>query len=191
MPGSSVRVLRAKGNVRNKSNGRDVVFTGPRMRVCYSGCRWNTVVFAMDDNQAEFEDWLYKIHQSLEESVKADHMFFKVSPRSTPLFNKFIVEPASNPELYSPELRCRLSTVRVDSVAEPVSTAHLSDKNTNIKLDPHEIVSGSYMRPVFKLGYYKEGDNFCLSLTVLKGECEPNPITQMTNDAWEMDTSES
>lgn len=161
------------------------------MRVCYSGCRWNTVVFAMDDNQAEFEDWIYKVHSNMETSVKADPQFFKVNPRGTATFGGFIVQPSNNPELYPPELRCRLSTSRVDMSAEPVNTAYLMDAASNQPMEPHQVTSGSYMTPVFKLGYFKDGDNFGLTLTVLKAVCEPNPVRQMTNDAWEMDTSSS
>lgn len=161
------------------------------MRVCYSGCRWNTVVFAMDDNQTEFEDWLYKVFQALEDTVKLDATFYKVGPRGTPTFTKFIVQPSSNPELYAPELRCHLSTSRVDMTTEPINTAYLINTVTGQPVEPQQVVSGSYMRPIFKLGYFKEGDNFGLTLTVLKAECEPNPIHQMTNDAWEMDTSSS
>lgn len=186
-----MRVLRARGSVRNKQDGRDVVFTGPRMRVCYSGCRWNTVVFAVDENQADFKKWLENVYQNLETTVRTDPPFFKVSPRGTPSFNTFIIQPSSNPELYAPELRCRLSTVRGDLSSEPVSNACLMDAKSLTPVEPAQVISGSFMTPVFKLGYFKEGENFGLTLTVLKAQCEPNPIHQMSNDVWEMDTSSS
>jgi hypothetical protein len=186
-PANSVRVLRARGNARNRATYKDLIFTGPRLKVCYSGCRWNTVVFAVDESQTEFEDWLYKVFQTLEDSVKADPPTFKVNPRNHPTFSQFIVQPSSNPDLYAPELRTRLATRRPDPMSEPVNAAHLMDATTQIKVDPTNIKSGSFMRPVFKLGYYKEGDNFGLTLTVLKAECEPNPQEEMSYEDLEMD----
>ena len=181
-------MLRARGNARNRATYKDLIFTGPRLKVCYSGCRWNTVVFAVDDSQTEFEDWLYKVFQTLEDSVKADPPTFKVNPRNHPTFSQFIIQPSSNPDLYAPELRTRLATRRPDPMSEPVNAAHLMDATTQIKVDPTNIKSGSFMRPVFKLGYYKEGDNFGLTLTVLKAECEPNPQEEMSYEDLEMDT---
>jgi hypothetical protein len=146
-------------------------------------------VFAVDDNQTEFEDWLYKVFAALESTVKADPSLFKVNPRNHPTFSQFIVQPSSNPELYPPELRTRLATRRLDAMSEPVNAACLLDSTTHVRIDPGNIKSGSFMRPVFKLGYFKEGDNFGLTLTVLKGECEPNPHEEMNYENLEMDTS--
>jgi len=143
----------------------------------------------MDDNQSEFLQWLEEVYKNLETTVKSDPTFFKVNPRGNPAFNAFIVQPSSNPDLYPPELRCRLSTTRGDLTNEPVSNACLLDSRSMTPVEPAQLVSGSYLTPIFKLGYFKEGDNFGLSLTLMKAVCEPNPITQMTNDTWEMDSS--
>jgi hypothetical protein len=166
---------------------RDVVFTGPRLRVCYSGCRWNTVVFAMDGSQEEFEKWLKQVDDQFEITVRADPHLFRVASRVGPAFPKFIIQPSSNPELYSPELRCRLSTAVRKGLDEPEVNAYLVGAKDNMPVFPHEITAGSYMTPVMKLGYHKEGDNFGLNLTVLKAIHESNPIGQMSNDAWDMD----
>lgn len=143
----------------------------------------------MDDNQSEFRQWLEDVYKTLEISVTTDPTFFKVNPRGKPGFSSFVVQPSSNPELYPPELRTRLSTIRGDLTSEPVSNACLLDARSMTPIEPAQVVSGSYMTPIFKLGYFKEGDNFGLALTVVKAVCEPNPITQMTNDTWEMDSS--
>lgn len=176
----------AKGAVRDKSTNYDIVFTGPKMKIVYSGCNWNTIVFSMDNNQVEFENWLYMVWEEFQQVVSSDPAKFKVVGRRGPGFPKFIVTPSKDPEMYPNELRCRLATRPGDS--ESV-TAVIQTEDGNLFGPVANIRGGGYMTPIFRLGYYKIGDDFGLNLTVLKGEYNP-PVVQTgtENEDWMMDT---
>lgn len=166
----------------------DMVFTGPRLKIVYSGCHWNTVVFCMDDSQAEFTNWLNECWEWFKDTVSADPVRFKVNGRHGPQFSTFIVTPTRDPELYPDELRCRLATGRRanDDMDAPV-TAVIECKGE--KVDPTQVWSGGFMTPIFKMGYYKDGDEFGLTLTVLKAEYEPSMYAQVSNDTWMIDAN--
>jgi len=177
------RGLRCRGGIRDKESKRDVVITGPRLRVVYSGCRWNSVVFATD---AEFEAWLHGIWQQLQSQVTADPGYFKVTGRNGPGFPSFIVTQSSNPDMYADEIRCRLATERTGKEINDVVCTAILETNGE-RIDPSQVWSGSHMTPVFRLGYYKEGDNFGLTLTVLRAEYEPSSQTRISNEDWMLD----
>lgn len=170
-----------RGNIRDRSKGSDIVFTGPRMKVVYSGCNWNTVVFTMDSSQAEFDNWLHEVWDKFQELIRQDPLKYKVMGRNGPMFSMGPVTQSKDPELYPNELRCRLST------RDQISTAVLLHATTKEKLEPNQIWGGGYMTPVLKLGYYKEGDEFGLSLTVLKADYEPTPYVGIQNEEWMID----
>lgn len=142
----------------------------------------------MDSATEPFESWLRKGWERFQELVRADPAKYKVTNRRGPQFPNFLVTPSRDPDLYPNELRCRLATQRQGTEAtEAVCTAVLECKGERI--DPSTVWSGAFMTPIFKLGYYKNGDDFGLQLTVLKGEYEmiaPREVIQ--NDAWQMDS---
>jgi len=159
------------------------------MKVVYAGCQWNTVVFQMDNNQVEFENWLASAWDWLQETINKDPTRFKV--RSRPTFNNFIVVPSRDPEMYPPELRTRLDTKRNgNDVNDAIVTAVILSKEGEI-VDPTKVWSSSYMTPVFRMNYYKDGDDFGLSLTVVKAEYEPSDMPHLSNDVWMIDSKTS
>lgn len=176
-----------RGSIRVKLNGRDAVFTGPKLRVVYSGCNYNSVVFTMDNSQIEFENWLQDVWEWFQATIRADPVRFKCNRRE-PGFSDFIVIPSRDPETYPNELRCRLASKRLND--NTVCNALLECNGQLV--DPSAVWSGSFMTPVFRLGYFKDQqDNYGLNLTVLKAEYEPSMSTQIQNDAWIIDSNTS
>lgn len=157
------------------------------MTVLYSGCNWNTVVFGMTAGQAEFENWLAEAWNRFEDIVREDPGKYKVTSRRGPGFPNFIVTQSRDPEIYPNELRCRLSTRRIPDFDEPVCTAVIETNGQPV--DPKQVWSGSTMIPVFRMGYYKIGDDFGLNLTVLRAEYEPCVRTRIDNHDWIMDVT--
>lgn len=158
------------------------------MKVVYSGCNWNSVVFAMDDSQTEFVNWLTEVWEWFQETVQADQGKFKISGRHGPAFAAFVVAQTRDPELYPDELRCRLATGRkTGDMSEPPVTAVIECKGESV--DPSQVWSGGFMTPILKFGYFKDGDEFGLSLTVLKAEYEPSAYAQVSNDTWMIDAN--
>jgi hypothetical protein len=142
----------------------------------------------MDQSQIEFENWLHATWDWLQHAISEDAARFKV--RSRPTFTNFVVVPSNNPELYPPELRTKLAIARNGQDINDVTvTAQIECGGT--KVDPTQVWSGSYMTPIFKLSYYKSGDDFGLNLTVLKAEYEPSTMHQISNDAWMIDSNTS
>lgn len=178
-PPSLPRGARVRGNIRQKLTNKDLVVTMPKMRVVYSGCRWNSVVFAMTPEQKELISWLNCLYKFVEDTVRADPGVYKVRPQAVPLFTATPVQPSNNPDLYPPELRCRLATEgRSD---EAVCVAALGD------VDPSEVRGGGFMTPVVKVGYFKDQDTFGLTFTILKAEYEAPVVERISNDDWQMD----
>ena len=164
------------------------MFTGTSMKVVYSGCNWNSVVFQMDQTQAEFENWLGQVWEKFQEIVRADPAKYKVTSRRGPGFPAFIVTMSRDPEMYPNELRCRLSTTR-DANGESISNAVLL--SGGVKIEPSQVWSGGYMTPVFRMGYYKNGDDFGLSLTILKADYTPSEQVRTMNQDWMIDVEEN
>lgn len=142
-------------------------------------------MFAMDESQKEFESWLGVVSTRFQELIRADPAKFKYSRRG-PNFPSSLVTASRDPELYPNELRCRLSTV-LNENGESVSNAVLFSNGAQV--DPSQIWSGGMMTPVFKLGYYKNGDDFGLTLMVLKAEYVPGERTHVENHVWTVDSS--
>lgn len=158
------------------------------MRVVYSGCNWNTVVFAMDSTQIEFEAWLTNLWEKFQDVVRADPAKFKVTSRRGPSFPNWIVAPSRDPDLYPNELRCRLSTRRLEG-DQVECTAVIRSNDEYIQ--PQQVWSGGYMTPIIKLGYYKNNDDFGLSLTVIAANYTAPERQSVSNADWLMDTTAS
>jgi hypothetical protein len=163
---------------------RDIVFTGPRMKVVYSGCQWDTIVFAMDDDTRDFEAWIERGYARLQEIIKSDPAKFKCT-RRIPLFSKSLITESSDPALYPNQLRCRLAVKR-DKEGNKIVTSVLLQED--LPTTPANIWGGGWMLPIFSMGYYKDGDEFGLSLTLLKGGYTPPVYTPIMASDWIPDT---
>lgn len=154
------------------------------MKVVYSGCQWNTIVFAMDDETRDFETWIERSYAKLQDIIKADPTKFKCT-RRTPLFSKGLITESNDPMLYPNQLRCRLA-VKGDKDGNKVVTSVLLQDNK--ATTPAMIWGGGWMLPIFQMGYYKDGDEFGLALTLLKGDYMPPAYTPITANDWIPDT---
>lgn len=143
----------------------------------------------MDNNQAEFENWLHAVWEWFQSSVRSDPVRFKVTRRD-PAFTDFVVVPSRDPETYPNELRCRLSTTRIND--SQVCNA-IIECGTD-RVDPSQVWAGGYMTPVFRLNYTKDTatDSYGLALTVLKAEYEPAAsVDHIQNEHWIIDSKTS
>jgi hypothetical protein len=153
------------------------------MKIVYSGCKYNSIVFVADESQTEFLNWLDSVQSSLSHAIAADleGMQFKTVPAK---FNP-IITPSSNPDLYPNELRCRLSTMQrgFDINQQVITTAFINDLDNKSML-PELIRARGDLLPIFKLGYYREGENVGVQLTLLKGLYTSPEDNGITNDMW-------
>lgn len=164
-----------------KLGATDFVITGPKMRVVYSGCRWNKIVFALngaaDEEVYMFEKWLHEVNSVFEQIVRNAPDRYKPGAKSSTrfLFDGDYVKPSSDPALYPDELRCRLSTQREaggeDGVSVDVINTHfIYDNNGTIDtIGAENIKQGMEIMPIVKISYYRNIERFGLNLTILKG----------------------
>lgn len=142
----------------------------------------------MDNTQTQFENWLYSVWEWFQSTVRADPVKFKVSRRE-PTFSDFLVLPSRDPTTYPNELRCRLSTTRLNE-AQVCNAVIETDGQ---KIDPSQVWAGGYMTPIFRLNYIKDtsSENYGLLLTILKANYEPCLIDRIQNDDWMIDSNTS
>ena len=154
------------------------------MKVVYSGCRYNSIVFAMDETTDDFRRWLSGVHAAMSKAILTDPVKYKFNGRGAPTFLKDIVTENSS-EMYPDELRCRLAIERTgNDINDSKITSVFLDKNGN-QVPPGQIYGGGQVLPIFKVSYYKEGDDYGLQLTMLKGQYEAPENNRVANDDWQ------
>lgn len=191
-----------RGSIRIGQNGdgtTDLVVTGPKLKVVYSGCRWNRIVFALTESNEIFEQWLRSLAYKVETMIWAHPDKFKPGAKDASrfVFDLDVVRPSSDPALYPDELRVRLATYRKPGDDDPdsyinVVNSHLfmmDEAGQDVNVDPSSIQAGGFMTPIFKVSYFRNLDRFGLVLTVLKGMYIPPNDTPASNKEWVMDTS--
>lgn len=192
-----------RGSIRHSNYDhvlRELVVTGPKMKICFGGCNWNRLVFAMSTESqdvVDFRSWLGHLGHHVKASVWAEPGKFKPGAISSSrfTFEEDFIKPANDPTRYPDELRCKISTRRevgLDGTMVDVADANFFTTDASgesYPIEPHQITSGSYMIPVIKLSYYRNGEKFGLNATVLKGLVYPmdRPNYQVENSAWVID----
>lgn len=209
-----------RGTIRYKTKTdvyRELVVTGPKMRVCFSGCKWNRVVFAMpkegeecDPSVKQFRNWLATVVKRVKDTVWESPETYKPGCKINSRFTfDDPVKPSSDPDKYPEELRCRLSTVRREMTAaereENANDAFFDQSSDHIEtvdadlftitdgnkvpVDPTTVMSHSYMIPVLRIAYSRHGDRFGLVLTITKAQYFPSEFHPMKvqNADWVMD----
>lgn len=184
----------------------DFVFTGPMMKVTYGGCQWNKVVLNMDNSVDDFRIFLQSIEAFVRDTVFENPSKYKPGATTSSRFSwdsSMLIKPSREPDKYSDELRCRLSTFR-DMIADTdgkesvdIVDAYfykqLSD-GTRYPIASDEIAAGDSLIPVFRVSYGRNIDRFFLILTLLKAKVVPaeKPIyKKISNEDWEMDIDEN
>lgn len=197
---------------------QELVVTGPKMRVCFGGCKWNKIVFGVPKENDDFPDpavkefraWLATIARKVKSTIFDSPEKFRPGSKSSSrfTFEEDLIKPSSDPDKYPDELRCRLSTVRRemteaerqehnDLLFDPTSDqtelvdADIFTVSDGIKVavDPTTITPRSYMIPVVRISYSRQGDKFGLTLTITKGQYFANDTYQprVQNSDWVLD----
>lgn len=168
---------------------RTFTITGPRMKVCFSGCNWNRIVLAMDGSTGkpevvEFENWLHLLADHVRIAIWADPNKYKPGAISNSrfVFDSDYIKPANDPSRYPDELRCRLSTRRESSGESVVPTMvdvvdadlfSVDQDGREVPVNPGDITAGSEIIPIIKFSYYRNGERFGLNTTILKAMVFP------------------
>ena len=167
----------ARGSIRD-NDFNELLVTGPRMPVLFSGCRYNNVVFSVrgptDEPTHAFEAFLHKVLSHVEASVSSSLDKFRPGLKNAALlqFDRDFIRPSSYSADSPNELRVKLAIKRgeVDEhgeVVDMIETPFVDDNGSSV--DPEDITAGSEIVPIVRIGYYRNGNKFGLNLTMLKG----------------------
>lgn len=194
-----------RGSIRHRYQDdllRDLVITGPKMKVCFGGCNWNRIVFAMnglaDTEVYKFERWVRGLAKYVKDTIWAEPGKYKAGAVSSSrfTFDDDFIKPANDPAKYPDELRCKLSTRRetVMDGGEPEEIVDadlftINSEGEEEAIDHQAITAGSHVIPVMTFRYYRNGERFGLNVTVLKGLVYPAEKVNhsIDNRDWQMD----
>lgn len=167
----------ARGSIRD-NDFNELIITGPRMPVLYSGCRYSNVVFSIrgptDEPTHAFEAFLHKVLSHVESTVSSALDKFRPGLKNAALlqFDRDFIRPSSYSADSPNELRVKLAIKReeVDENGEVLDMimTPFEDENGN-RIDPDDITAGSEIVPIIRVSYYRNGNKFGLNLTMLKG----------------------
>ncbi len=196
-----------RGSLRLPSGSggyRDLVVTGPRMKVVYGGCRYNRMVLALPGGGFPevyaFERWVRGLMLNVKANIWANPGKYR-SGASTPArfqFDEGIIRASNDPAMYPDELVTRLSTKRITTgdveeggPTEYIDTEFITDTENGVSnIEPVDIVAGSTIIPIFKISYNRNIEKFGLVLTLLKAKVFPPesmPYGRIDNTSWVFD----
>lgn len=184
---------------------RDLVVTGPRMKVVYGGCRYNRMVLALPGaafpEVYAFERWIRSLMSTVKANIWSNPGKYRSGAATNArfTFDEGIIRASNDPAMYPDELVTRLSTKRITGLdleegapTEYIDTEFIIDNDgggvTNI--EPTDIVAGSTIIPIFKVSYNRNIEKFGLVLTLLKAKVFPPesmPYGRIDNQSWAFD----
>ena len=192
-----------RGGIRVKPEGssyaKDFVITGPRMRVCYGGCRWNRLVLALpgagDPAVYKFERWIREVCKTVRSGIWANPSKFKPGASSNTrfVFDDNVIRPSTDAVMYPDELLTKLSVKRVNGEDEEVqeivdAELFMDGPDGPIPVNAEDITNGSEVIPIIKISYFRNNERFGLTLTVLKAKVFMNEGTRrVENGNWVFD----
>lgn len=168
----------ARGSIRD-ADFNELLVTGPRLPVLFSGCRFNSVVFSMrgpgeDEPAYAFECFLHKVLSHVEDAVSASPEKFKPGTKNAAIlcFDRDFIRPSSYSADLPNEFRVKLSVKRdrVDEMGEIVDvidTVFVDEDGAPV--EPSAITSGCEIVPIFRVSYFRNANKFGLNITMLKG----------------------
>lgn len=185
----------ARGSIRDH-DFNELIITGPRLPVVYSGCRFNNVVFAMagpsDEPSYAFEMFLHKLLSRVESVVGANVEIYKPGLKNQALlqFDRDFIRPSPYGADLPNELRIKLSIKRgeVDEngqVVDLVDTLFVNEQGE--KIETGEIYSGAEIVPIIRISYYRNANKFGLNMTMLKGLVYPTNKKRKSLDYAELE----
>lgn len=184
----------ARGSIRDK-DFNELIITGPRLPVLFSGCRFNNIVFSIrgpgaDDPSFAFETFLHKILSTVENAVSANLEKFKPGLKNFNLlhFDRDFIRPSSYgvdlPNEFRVKLAVKRDTDENGEMVDLVETLFVDEEGNNI--DAGDISSGAEIIPIIRVGYYRNANKFGLNLTMLKGLVYANTKKRKTLDFSEL-----
>lgn len=171
----------SRGSIRDR-DFNELLVTGPRLPVLFSGCRFNNIVFNMrgpeDEEAYAFECFLQKVLSRVEAAVSATPDKYKPGVKNVALlqFDRDFIRPSSySPDLPN-EMRVKLAVKRdhVDEhgeIVDLIESAFVDQYNNPVF--PEDIMAGSEIIPILRISYYRNGNKFGLNMTLLKGLVYP------------------
>jgi hypothetical protein len=172
----------ARGSIRDK-DFNELLVTGPRLPVLFSGCRFNNLVFSLrgpeDEPGYAFEAFLHKVLSHVESSVSSSLEKFRPGLKNPSLLqiDRDFIRPSSYSVDMPNELRVKLAVKRGEAdengeIVDMIESIFVTEDGTSI--DPQDIRAGSEIVPIVRIGYYRNGNKFGLNLTLLKGLVYPS-----------------
>lgn len=199
-----------RGSIKINPDGqgfRDLVVTGPRLKVVYGGCKWNRLVFALpgaaDPESYSFEKWINKLSQAVKNQIWSNPSRYKPGSTTNVRFvmdDGSIIRPSSAPAMYPDELLTRLSVRRIynehadeeGSFTEFVDADILVDNPDGdglMTITPEAVVAGMIVVPIIKISYNRNNERFGLVLTVVKAKVVSQGTVggKIDNSSWTFD----
>jgi hypothetical protein len=201
----SIRLPSIQPSGQQSGGYRDLVVTGPRMKVVYGGCRYNRMVLALPGaalpDVYAFELWLRSLMDTVKANIWANPSKYRSGASSNVrfTFDQGIIRPSSDPIMYPDELSTRLSTKKITNLdleegapTEYIDTEFITDnENGGVdSVDPTDIVASSTIIPIFRVSYNRNIERFGLVLTLLKAKVFPPesmPYGRIDNQSWAFD----
>ena len=168
----------ARGSIRDR-DFNELLITGPRLPVLFSGCRFNSIVFSIrgpgvDEPAHAFEAFLHKILTHVENAVTNNMEKFKPGLKNAALlqFDRDFIRPSSYGTDLPNEFRVRLAVkhggiMENGEVGDVIETVFVDENNEPV--DPESIRSGAEIIPIFRIAYFRNTNKFGLNITLLKG----------------------
>lgn len=167
----------ARGSIRDH-DFNELLVTGPRLPVLFSGCRFNSIVFSIrgpgvDEPAHAFECFLHKVLSHVESAVCDNMEKFKPGLKNAALlqFDRDFIRPSSYGTDLPNEFRVRLAVKHqgiLDNgeVGDVIETVFQDEEGNDI--DPETIRSGAEIIPILRIGYFRNTNKFGLNITMLK-----------------------
>lgn len=183
-----------RGSIRDK-DFNELIITGPRLPVLFSGCRYNNVVFSIrgPGYDEDFEGFLHSVLSRVEETVCGAPDKFKPGLKNAALlqFDRDFIRPSSYAADLPNEMRVKLAIKReqvdnLEQMVEIIETMFVDERGQEV--NPQDIEAGSEIIPIIRIGYYRNANKFGLNMTLLKGMVFPGTArTKKTMDYSELE----
>lgn len=185
----------SRGSIRD-SDFNELLVTGPRLPVLFSGCRFNSIVFSIrgpgvDEPSYAFEAFLHKILSHVEACVTGNVEKFKPGLKNAALlqFDRDFIRPSSYGSDLPNEFRVRLAVkhggvMENGEIGDIIETVFVGEDGS--PMDPDAIRSGDEVVPIFRIGYYRNANKFGLNITMLKAVVFPSAKRKKVYDYGEL-----
>jgi hypothetical protein len=168
----------ARGSIRDQ-DFNELIVTGPRLPVLFSGCRFNSIVFSIrgpgvDEPSYAFEAFLHKVMSHVEMAVTSNMDKFRPGLKNAALlqFDRDFIRPSSYGTDLPNEFRVRLAikhggVLENGEVGDVIETVFVDEEGNDV--DPESIQHGDEVVPILRIAYFRNQNKFGLNATLLKG----------------------